>query len=85
MSRFGVVDYYWIIHNYFCSHIVYLKYSLYISISNNKNKEQMNTFSTFYKTIYDSKEYKVYFNKDLKKRFIQISGATIFVSQKKIF
>ena len=40
MSRFGVVNYYWIIHNYFCSHIVYLKYSLYISIV----KQKQNTY-----------------------------------------
>lgn len=38
MSRFGVVDYYWIIHIYFCSHIVYLKYSLYISIVKQKQR-----------------------------------------------
>ena len=42
MSRFGVVDYYWIIHNYFCPHIVYLKYSLYISIV--KQKQRQNEF-----------------------------------------
>lgn len=43
MSRFGVVDYYWIIHIYFCSHIVYLKYSLYISIVKQTNKDNMTT------------------------------------------
>ena len=36
MSRFGVMDCYRIIHNYFCSHIVYLKNSLYISIVKQK-------------------------------------------------
>ena len=45
----------------------------------------MNTFSTFYKTIYDGKEYKVYFNTDLKKHFIQISSAIIFVPCEKLF
>ena len=45
----------------------------------------MKTFPTFYKTIYNGNEHKVYFNTDLKKHFIEITGEIIFVSQEKLF